>query len=47
MTDHRINVSSYNMPAVLDGDLEQFIEKLALRDESERLAMTGVEEDEA
>ena len=46
VTDHRINVSSYNMPAVLDGELDQFIEELSLRDETERLAMTGVEEDE-
>jgi peptide chain release factor 1 len=47
VTDHRINVSSYNLPAVLDGELDQFIEELSLRDETERLAMTGVQEDEA
>ena len=46
VTDHRINVSSYNMPAVLDGELDMFIEELSMRDETERLAMTGVEEDE-
>ncbi|MCL4560485.1 MAG: peptide chain release factor 1 [Chloroflexi bacterium] len=46
VTDHRINVSSYNLPAVMDGDLGIFIDELSLRDESERLAMAGVAEDE-
>ena len=48
VTDHRINVSSFNISGVLDGDLEGFIEELSMRDESERLATTGVsvEEDE-
>ena len=45
VTDHRINVSSYNLPAVLDGDLDTFIEELSLRDEAERLATAGVSED--
>jgi peptide chain release factor 1 len=44
VTDHRINVSSYNLPAVMDGDLDDFIEELALRDETERLAATGIVE---
>lgn len=44
VTDHRINLSSYNLPAVLDGELDEFIEELALRDETERLAMAGMEE---
>ena len=38
VTDHRINVSSYNLAAVMDGELDIFIEELALRTESERLA---------
>jgi peptide chain release factor 1 len=46
VTDHRINVSSYNLPAVLDGELDQFIDELSMRNESERLAMTGLAEDE-
>lgn len=46
VTDHRINVSSYNISAVLDGDLNQFIDELSLRDETERLAAAGVEEGE-
>jgi peptide chain release factor 1 len=46
VTDHRINVSSYNLPIVLDGDLDTFIDELSLRDETERLATAGVVEDE-
>ncbi len=46
VTDHRINVSSFNLPAVMAGDISIFIEELALRDESERLAAeTGEYED--
>lgn len=37
VTDHRINLSSFNLPAVLDGELDEFIEELSLRDETERL----------
>jgi len=44
VTDHRINMSSYNLSAVLDGELSPFIEELSLRDESERLATTGVDD---
>ena len=37
VTDHRIEVSSHNLPAVLDGDLDMFIDELATREEAERL----------
>jgi len=37
VTDHRINLSSYNLPAVMDGDLDEFIDELATRDQAERL----------
>jgi len=43
VTDHRINLSIYNLPAVMEGGIDQFIEELATRDEAERLAATGVE----
>ncbi len=39
MTDHRINVSSYNLPAVMDGDIDEFIDELATRDQAEKLAV--------
>ena len=38
VTDHRINVSSYNMAAVLDGEIDTFIDELSMRDETERLS---------
>ncbi len=43
VTDHRINLSSFNLPAVLDGDLDEFIDELSIREESERLS-TGEED---
>jgi peptide chain release factor 1 len=45
VTDHRIGVSSYNLPAVMDGDIEMFIEELSTRDEADRLS-AGAEDDE-
>ena len=41
VTDHRINLSSYNLPAVMAGDIDLFIDELAIRDETERLASSG------
>jgi peptide chain release factor 1 len=40
VTDHRIGYSSYNLTAVIDGDLEPFIERLIVADEAEKLAMS-------
>ncbi|MDK2979914.1 MAG: peptide chain release factor 1 [Chloroflexota bacterium] len=40
VTDHRINVSSHNLPSVMEGDLDVFIDELALQDEAERLSET-------
>ncbi|MBM3188443.1 MAG: peptide chain release factor 1 [Chloroflexi bacterium] len=37
VTDHRIGYSVYQLEAVLAGELDEFIERLALQDESERL----------
>lgn len=42
VTDHRIGVSSYNLPAVMDGDIDIFIDELATRDQAEKLAEAGV-----
>jgi len=44
VTDHRINVSSHNLPSVMEGNLDEFIDELALRDEAERLAAAGMME---
>lgn len=38
VTDHRINVSSYNLSGVLEGDLDSFIDELATREQADRLA---------
>ncbi len=46
VTDHRIGLSVYNLSAVMDGDIEQFIEELSTRDEADRLAATGGDDDE-
>jgi len=46
VTDHRINVSTYNLTGFMTGSLlDDFIDELATRDESERLSAL-VEEDE-
>ncbi|MHC1740774.1 MAG: peptide chain release factor 1 [Anaerolineaceae bacterium] len=46
VTDHRINVSSFNLPGVMNGDIDLFIDELSVRDESDRLSTTGVNDDE-
>jgi peptide chain release factor 1 len=46
VTDHRIGYSSYNLPAVMDGAIDQFIDELSTQDESERLAATSTDDDE-
>jgi peptide chain release factor 1 len=38
VTDHRVNVSSYNLPAVMDGDVDLFIDELATREQAEKLS---------
>ena len=45
VTDHRIGLSIYNLPAVMDGGIDEFIDELSTRDEAERLATSGVEEE--
>lgn len=38
VTDHRVNMSNYNLPAVIDGDIDEFIDELATRDQADKLA---------
>ncbi len=45
VTDHRIGVSSYNIAAVLEGDIDMFIDELSQRDETERLT-AGVDDED-
>ncbi len=41
VTDHRIGRSIYNLPAVMDGAINEFIEELSTRDEADRLAASA------
>jgi peptide chain release factor 1 len=41
VTDHRVGMSNYNLPVVMDGDLDEFIDELATREEAERLQAIG------
>jgi peptide chain release factor 1 len=43
VTDHRVNLSSFNIQSILDGNLDEFIDELATRDEAERLTAIGLE----
>lgn len=42
VTDHRLNRSVYNLAAVMEGEIDEFIEELILRDEAEKLATAEV-----
>ena len=42
VTDHRIAYSNFNLPAVMDGDLDTFIDQLATQQQAEQLAAGGV-----
>ncbi|UFH54985.1 peptide chain release factor 1 [Spirosoma sp. KNUC1025] len=37
VTDHRIGLTVYNLPAVMDGDIGEFIEQLRIAENAERL----------
>lgn len=41
VTDHRIGRSIYNLPAVMDGAIDEFIDDLSTRDEADRLSAPG------
>jgi len=45
ITDHRINFSMHQLAAVLDGEIDPFIDELATEDEAKRLAEAGFEEE--
>jgi peptide chain release factor 1 len=44
ITDHRIKLSLSNIPVVLDGQIDPFVQELRTADEAERLADAGLEE---
>jgi peptide chain release factor 1 len=37
VTDHRVGMTSYNLPAVMQGDLDEFIDALNTQDQAEKL----------
>ncbi|MDA3929209.1 MAG: peptide chain release factor 1 [Prolixibacteraceae bacterium] len=37
VTDHRIGLTLYNLPAIIDGDIQEIIEKLQVEENAERL----------
>jgi peptide chain release factor 1 len=46
VTDHRIGLSSYNLPVVMEGDIDMFIEELSTRDEAGKLSSAGLGDDD-
>lgn len=46
VTDHRVGYSSYNLPVVMDGSIDQFIDELSTKDQTDRLAASGVDDDD-
>jgi peptide chain release factor 1 len=45
VTDHRINMSTYNIAGFMAGNLDEFIDELSTRDESERLSAFSVDDE--
>jgi peptide chain release factor 1 len=43
VTDHRINLTMYNLPAIIGGDIQEIIDQLQMAENSERLKEAGVE----
>ena len=43
MTDHRINLTMYNLEAILNGDIEEIINKLQMAENAERLKESGLD----
>ncbi|MBR4265179.1 MAG: peptide chain release factor 1 [Bacteroidales bacterium] len=42
VTDHRINLTLYNLPIVMDGEIDEIIEKLQIAENAERLKASGL-----
>jgi peptide chain release factor 1 len=38
VTDHRIGLTSYNLDAVVNGDIDEFIEQLQMAENAEKMA---------
>jgi len=44
VTDHRINLTLYNLDSIMDGQIQEIIDKLQMAENAERLKETGLEE---
>jgi peptide chain release factor 1 len=42
VTDHRINLTVYNLPSIIDGNIQEFIDKLQMAENAERLNVTNI-----
>ena len=42
VTDHRINLTLYNLPVIIDGDLQTIIDKLIVEENAERLKASEI-----
>jgi peptide chain release factor 1 len=42
MTDHRINYTVYNLPSILDGNIQEVIDRLQMAENSERLKENNI-----
>jgi peptide chain release factor 1 len=42
VTDHRINLTLYNLSAILDGDIDEILDKLQMAENSERLKAASI-----
>lgn len=42
VTDHRINFTVYNLPTIMDGDIQEFIDKLQMAENAERLKESNI-----
>jgi peptide chain release factor 1 len=42
MTDHRINLTIYNLPAILDGNIQEVLDKLQMAENAERLKESNI-----
>ena len=43
VTDHRINLTLYNLDSIMDGNIQEIIDKLRMEENAERLKETGLE----
>ncbi len=43
VTDHRINLTLYNLQSIINGDLQEVIEKLQMAENAERLKESGMQ----